>query len=316
MQYRPLGRTGLTVSELGFGGFAIGGNRSGNSYGPTDDATSIAAIGEALNCGCTFFDTADVYGYGHSETLFGQVLGKSSLRHDVVVATKVGGNFDDGTTHVDFSRDHILRAVDASLRRLNRDCIDLYQLHNPDQATIARGEVFAVMEALQAAGKIRHFGVSIHTPAEGRAVIADGRAATIQLPYNLLAVLETLETCDAVIAQAFAAGIGVIIREPLNAGFLSGRHGATSAYGSGDIRSNWTERRRETLAALAEAMRFIERTDVTLAQAALRFTLDEPGVSTTIVGIKTPAQARENFDASDLPPFAHLYEAAMKSRIA
>jgi aryl-alcohol dehydrogenase-like predicted oxidoreductase len=316
MRYARLGNADLVVSELGFGAFAIGGNRTGNSYGPTDDATSVAALKQALDLGCTFFDTADVYGHGHSETLIGDILGGPGSGQDVVIATKVGGNFDTGTTVIDFSRAHIERAVDASLRRLRRDRIDLYQLHNPDLATIVRGEVFDTLAQLQAAGKIRHFGVSIHRPEEGRAVMAEGRSVSLQLPYNMLALLESFETCDFILPEAVDAGIGVIVREPLNAGFLAGVRDDDSKFGIGDIRGGWPSSRRRALSTIADGLRFAEASGATRAQAALRFVLDEPGVTTTIVGMKTPAQVRENFGACDLPPFAEILNRGSAEAVA
>src|SRR5216683_4895178 len=121
MKYRVLGKTGLKVSEVGFGAWAIGGNAHGNSYGPTDDKQSQAAIRSALELGCNFFDTADVYGLGHSEELLGEVL--SGFGDDVIIATKVGSNFYQPHTAVDFSAGYLQFAVEQSLTRLRRECI-------------------------------------------------------------------------------------------------------------------------------------------------------------------------------------------------
>src|SRR5947209_10943562 len=129
MKYRVLGKTVLKVSEVGFGAWAIGGNAHGNSYGPTDDKQSLSAIGRALELGCNFFDTADVYGHGHSESLLGAAL--RDVRDQVFIATKVGGNFYDGDVHMDFTPAHLRFAVERSLERLRTDHIDLLQLHNP-----------------------------------------------------------------------------------------------------------------------------------------------------------------------------------------
>src|SRR5688572_29331288 len=131
MKYNSLGKTGLVVSELGFGAFGIGGNQYGNSYGRTSDNESAEAILLALDLGCNFFDTADVYGRGHSEIILGRALRSAKKLNEVVIATKGGCNFGGERLFLDFSSRYLKNAVDASLRRLNRDYIDLYQLHNP-----------------------------------------------------------------------------------------------------------------------------------------------------------------------------------------
>ena len=129
VRYRTLGRTGIRVSEVGFGAWGIGGNAHGNSYGPTEDATSIAAVRRAIDLGCTFFDSADVYGWGHSEEVLGEAL--ADCRQDVVIATKVGGDFYHGGVRLNFDPGYIAFALDRSLQRLRTDHVDVYQLHNP-----------------------------------------------------------------------------------------------------------------------------------------------------------------------------------------
>src|SRR5688572_9478031 len=129
MKYRPFGSTGFQVSEIGFGAWGIGGNAHGNSYGPTDDEESLRTIKTALDLGCTFFDTADVYGFGHSEELLGKAL--KGGRDRVIIATKGGSDFYHNPPRLNFTEDHLIMAVDKSLKRLDTDYIDLYQLHNP-----------------------------------------------------------------------------------------------------------------------------------------------------------------------------------------
>lgn len=301
MKINRLGTTDLMVSEVGFGAFAIGGNRSRNSYGPTDDSTSVAAIRAALDLGCCFFDTADVYGYGHSETVLARGLREAGRLNDVVIASKVGGNFDSGTTVIDFSRRHIVSAIDGSLRRLGRDHLDLYQLHNPSVGIIRQGEVFEVLDGLRTAGKIRHFGVSIHTLEEGLACLENGRARALQLEYNLFSLLDEESSLQELFAPATAQGVGLIAREPLASGFLSGRHALGTRYGDGDNRAAWPVSRRSLLIELANSLRGLARPETTLAQAAIRFVLDEPAISSVIVGIKTPEQAAENIGAALVP---------------
>lgn len=306
MRTKRLGATDLLVSELGFGTFAIGSNRSGNSYGPTNDATSIAAIHASLDLGCTFFDTADVYGYGHSEEVLGRALREAKATDDVIIASKVGGNFRTGRTIVDFSREHIVSAIEGSLRRLRRHYVDLYQLHNPPVDLIQSGEVFDALDELRVRGNIRYYGVSIQTAVEGEACLQDRRPQTLQLPYNLFSLLEPERSLEVIFEPAVQRGVGLIAREPLAAGFLSGRHDLDSQYGVGDNRGHWALGRRRVFVALAKALRRLERPNVSLVQAALRFVLDEPAISTTIVGIKTPEQARENFAAVEVPSFLEL----------
>ena len=136
MKYREFGNSGIKVSEIGFGAWAIGGSEHGNSYGATEDKVSQEAIGRALELGCNFFDTADVYGFGHSEELLGKSL--KSCRDKVVIATKVGGDFYRGAGRQNFSHEYIRFALDKSLERLRTDYIDVYQLHNLSMKLIER----------------------------------------------------------------------------------------------------------------------------------------------------------------------------------
>ena len=306
MKVKRLGLTDLVVSEIGFGCFGIGGNRSGNSYGPTADDTSIAAVRTSLDLGCTFFDTADVYGFGHSEELLGQALHEAGKTNDVVIASKVGGNFSSGITVPDFSRGYIISAVDRSLRRLRRDYLDLYQLHDPPIELIQSGEIFDAMETLKITGKIRYYGISLHTVAEAKACLENRRAQTMQVVYNLFSLVDPEQSFEAVFEPAVQRGVGLIAREPLAAGFLTGRHSLETQYGIGDNRGRWPMGRRRLFIAFANTLRRLEQPGVTLSQAALRFVLDEPAIGTTIVGIKTPAQAQENFAAAEAPPFTEL----------
>jgi len=189
MQYRELGRTGIRVSAVGFGGWAIGGASEASGaplgWGRTSDDESLAAIRRARELGVTFYDTADSYGFGRSESLLGIVL--SRYREDVVIATKVGVvRTSGGELKKDFSRQHIFHAVDGSLKRLRTDYIDLYQVHNPTLEQLRREEIQDAMERLQDAGKIRYWGVSVSTPEEGIEVVQRGWAHALQVLYNVL----------------------------------------------------------------------------------------------------------------------------------
>lgn len=303
MNYRILGRTGLQVSEISFGSWAIGSNQFGNSYGPTDDKTSEDAIIAATELGCNFFDTADVYGYGHSEQILGEGLRQTGKLNEVLIATKVGGNFSTGQTVMDFSAQHILAAVDESLKRLGREYIDLYQLHNPSRQIINDGRVFDTLDELKAAGKIRYYGVSVHSVAEGLACLKSGKPDTIQIVYNFFSLLQSEHPAEELFPYVRELNVGLIAREPLANGFLTGKQRLDTVYPQGDIRASWPSNYRAHKLRLAESLRFLEQPGRTMAQAALRFVLDEPTIATTIVGIKTAKQARENLAASDLPSF-------------
>lgn len=318
MKRRVLGRTGLAVSSVGFGAWAIGGNRFGNSYGTTDDAESGRAVRLAYELGCTFFDTADVYGHGHSEEVLGDAL--TGIRQHVIVATKVGGNFYNRdvnplllpriaealgqpaaelapdvplpVTHdANFSPGYVRFAVEQSLRRLRTDYIDLLQLHNPALGVIADPDTYQVLEDLKREGKVRFYGVSVHPPEEGLAAVAVNRPDTVQIVYNLV----RREAEDRFFGAARAANIAVIAREPLANGLLGGKYGADSTWEKGDIRARMPRPYVARLTAVAERVKELARdAGVTPAQLALRFVLDNDAVSVVIVGMKTVAQVEDN----------------------
>jgi aryl-alcohol dehydrogenase-like predicted oxidoreductase len=306
------------VSPIGFGAWAIGGNAFGNSYGSTDDAESRRAVRRAYDLGCNFFDTADVYGHGHSEEVLGAAL--DGIRSDVVVATKVGGNFYNRdvnpllipritqtldrplaevapdaplpVTHdACFSPSYVRFAVEQCLRRLRTDYIDLLQLHNPTLGLIADPGTYRVLDDLKQEGKIRFYGVSVHLPEEGLAAVEVTRPDTVQIAYNI--VRRAAE--DRLFPAARAVNVGVIAREPLANGFLTGKYRPESIWEKGDIRGRMPRPHVEQLAALGSRVTALAReAGVTAAQLALRFALDNDAVSVVIVGMKTVAQVDEN----------------------
>lgn len=293
MQYRRLGKTGLHVSEIGFGGWSIGGR----DYGPTYDRESLAAIRRALDLGVTFFDTADMYGDGRSERLFGEAL--SGLAGKVVVATKGGYDVARGLVK-DFSRQHLEAAVAGSLKRLKVDVIDLYQLHNPSVDLLKSSELFEIVEDFQRRGLIRHYGVSVSDAESARLVMARGTAATVQVVHNLLRP----HILHAIASDVERTGIGVIARTPIEYGILSGKYKVGAHFHATDHRATrWTPEQFAALLQRVESFRFLVRGDVnSLAEAAVRYVLTSPLVSTVIPGIKTPAQIEEFVAASD-PPY-------------
>ena len=296
MKYRTLGSTNIQVSEVGFGAWAIGGNKFGNSYGPSQDDESLRAIAAAVDLGCTFFDTADVYGHGHSEELLGQALQKH--RSKVVIATKGGSDFYHDPPRLNFTESHLIFAVDESLKRLQTDYIDLYQLHNPPFSILEGGRLFEPLEKLKTQGKIRHYGISIHDPQEGMLAMKVGKPAAIQVVYNYL----RRDAAEELFTRASTDGVGIIAREPLANGFLTGKYTKDSVFPVGDIRHQWPTKYQTQLVHQIESfMKSVAQTALSPAQAAIRFVLSQSAVSCAIPGCKTEEQARENFQVSDLP---------------
>jgi aryl-alcohol dehydrogenase-like predicted oxidoreductase len=296
MRYRTLGKTGLKVSEVGFGGWPIGGNAFGNSYGPTDDKLSLAAIRRALELGCNFFDTADVYGHGHSEELLGRAL--KGHRSEVIIATKVGGDFYHGTPRMNFTSDYLEFALGKSCERLGSDYIDLYQLHNPPVQLIRDGKIFKTLEKLKASGKIRHCGISIHDPQEGVLAMRSGGVEAVQAVFNIL----RQEAKNQLFRETARDNVGIIAREPLANGFLAGKLKTESTFHEGDIRHNFPPNYISQLTGAVDQLRFLESSTRTLAQAALRFVLDHKDVSTVIPGAKTPGQVEEDLASAESAP--------------
>ncbi len=295
MNYRPFGRTGAKVSDIGMGCWAVGGNAFGNSYGQTDDAESLKAIKKAVELGCTFFDTADVYGHGHSEELLGLALQK--IRSNVMIATKVGGSYMYSNNiwgHVNFSEEYINFALEQSLLRLRTNYIDVYQLHNPPLRMIREGEVFRPLKELKKQGKIKLVGISVFTLDEGIAAL--DHVDSVQCVFNMLDPrnYELMET-------AKRRGIAIIAREPLANGFLSGKYNERSRFDKTDIRSRMPPEYIEEMTELVSHMkqRFASR-EGTMAQIALKYVLAFDCVSTVIPGAKTGQQAEENMKASGI----------------
>lgn len=296
MQTRVLGRTRLEVSEIGFGAWAIGGNAHGNSYGPTDDSESIAAIRRAVDSGVNFFDTADVYGWGHSEELLGQAL--VDRPENVHIATKVGGDFYHGGVRMNFEPGYIAFALEQSLKRLRRDRVELYQMHNPPTDMMGDAATYEILETLKAEHKIDHYGVSVHEPTEALLCIEAGTPEVLQIPFSLF----RQEWIDEVFDAARKANIGIIAREPLGNGFLTGKITPDARFPPGDIRHHWPPSMIAARSMATERLAFLARGGRTMAQAALQFVLAFPEVSVTIPGAKTIAQVQENAAASEALP--------------
>ena len=302
METRQFGSTDLRVSVIGFGAWAIGGAAMAGStpigWGPSDDRTSLAALRRALDLGIDFYDTADFYGLGKSERLVGRAFGNSDR---VVIATKVGHRIGkDGGVFVDYSARHIRKSCDGSLRRLRRDSIDYYQLHTARLEHLEAGDCIEEMERLRAAGKIRYWGLSLNTfhPEPEAAFLLDrGLGSGFQLVLNVLN-----RRALPVIERARAAGMGVIVRMPLQFGLLTGSVRRGQTFPPDDHRSFRldTEIIDRSLDLLDLFWREVGALGLTPTQAALSYVAAVPGVSTIIPGIRTPEQAE--LDAAGVTP--------------
>lgn len=299
IKQRTFGKTDLSVSEIGFGAWGIGGpsmaGETAIGWGDVDDNVSVRAIEEAVDHGITFFDTADVYGLGHSEELIGRTLGN---RDDVVIATKVGHRVIDGRFVRDYDPSYITEACEASLRRLQRDRIDYYQLHSARVKELETSGCVAAMERLRDEGKIRYWGVSLDTfnPfPEAEHMIEHSVGDGMQVVLNIIN-----QRARKLIEKASGHGFGIIARMPLQFGVLTGKFDGGASFEGNDHRS-----KRLTPYVLERLLRELEpvwtltdRYDTTKTGLSLSFAVNVRGVSTVIPGIKTPEQAVSN--TSDL----------------
>lgn len=288
MKSRPFGRTGMQVPEIGFGAWAIGGAAPGViGYGPTDDAASVAALRRAVDLGVTFIDTASVYGRGRSEELIAQ----AGIRDRIFLATKCGFDWSAGEQKLNWNPAFLRQSVDASLKRLKTDCVDLLQLHNP---TVADMDAFAVLQDLQKAGKARFIGVSTIKPEDALAAIDRG-AESIQVIYSYLDQEHRTRTFPS----AAAKGVAVIAREPLGRGLLTGKYTRSARFAPGDVRTNWTPEVLSRKMDAVEEFLSLVKPGLAPTRAALKYALALPEVSVVIAGAKTSQQVEENAGASD-----------------
>ena len=300
MKYRALGRTGLVVSEIGFGAWGIGGRTVGTtSYGDTDDATSLAALRAALDAGITFFDTSSAYGNGHSEALIGRAF--KGARSRVIVATKAG--YEAWDRPPDFSAAAITASAEASLRRLDSDYIDLLQLHNAPITVLQAADVREAMARLLASGKIRAWGASAKSPAEALAALREADAAVVQANFNMM---DVRAITDGLLDQVARRQAGFIGRTPLCFGFLAGTIGRHTVFPAGDHRLGWSRAQLDNwIDGAAELLRALSaKPGSEGAQSALRFCLSFAAVSSVIPGILTPSEATENALASRSGPLS------------
>jgi aryl-alcohol dehydrogenase-like predicted oxidoreductase len=306
MKYRALGRTGLQVSEIGFGAWGIGGRTAGTtSYGDTDDRTSLAALDRALDRGITFFDTSSAYGNGHSEELIGRAF--EAKRGRAVIATKAG--YDAWDRPPDFSPAAVVASAEASLRRLRTDTIDLFQLHNPPQEALRSTELRAALAGLEKAGKIRAWGVSAKSPVEAIEALREFDAPVVQANFNMMDV----RALDGLLGEVERREAGFIGRTPLCFGFLSGTISKDTTFPPGDHRLGWSRAQLDNwIDGAADLLAAVKaRPGEEGAQSALRFCLAFPAISSVIPGILTPGEAEANARASDIGPLPPAAVAAV-----
>ena len=297
------------VSRMGFGAWAIGGM----NWGPTDDDVSLAALNAALDAGVTFIDTADVYGFGHSEKLIEQVVRERKPK-DLVIATKAGNDFYNagdsedagyGPIRQTYDKDYIVYAAEQSLKRLNVEALDILQLHSGDIEQLERDDPWEALELLKKQGKIKHAGWSIQSFQETtQAHILDAHHELIdiiQVRYNLL----EREAEKVLFPKALEYGTGVIVRIPILFGLLTGKFTRDSKFGEDDHRNmNLSAEKLDAYLGQLESLQplYDQFPDQTMTQVSLRFCITHPACHVAIPGAKTPKQAAENAAAGGFGP--------------
>lgn len=301
MKKRTLGSSKLEISEVGLGCWQLGGD-----FGPLGEDTANAIVNTALEQGVTFFDTADVYGGGTSESYLGRAL--AGVGNGIQIATKYGrgpGSYPDGYSLVDLS-DSVKRAQD----RLQRDCIDLLQLHCIPTEVMAHGEIFDWLRQVQQAGDIAHFGVSVERVDEALICIEQDDLASVQIIVNVL----RQRPINDLFSAAQGRNVGIIVRLPLASGLLSGKYDASTVFDETDHRHYNKDGAAfsvgETFSGIAfdKGLELVAELDgmrppaYTMAQFAMRWILDHPAVTCIIPGASSPEQVAKNVSVSELAP--------------
>jgi aryl-alcohol dehydrogenase-like predicted oxidoreductase len=311
MNYRELGRTGWKISEISFGAWGIGGD----AWGKTDDAESMRSLNRAVDLGVNFFDTADVYGDGHSERLIARLRRERSEK--IIVATKAGRRLQQQLAS-GYSRANLAAFVERSLKNLEMDALDLLQLHCPPSEVYEMPEVFGILDDLVTAGKLRYYGVSVEHVDEALRAIQYGGVQSVQIIFNMF----RLKPSDRFFDEARARRVGILARVPLASGLLSGKMRADSTFAAQDHR-NFNRHgeafdQGETFSGVdyatgleaVETLRPLVPPGASMAQLALRWILMFPAVTAAIPGAKNEKQVEDNVRAAELPA---LSDDAMKA---
>jgi aryl-alcohol dehydrogenase-like predicted oxidoreductase len=309
VQYRTLGRTGIRVSEIGLGAWELGGayflrDRSSANADPAgyDDVSESAAIDTihwGLDHGLTFIDTAPIYGDGQSERRVARAL--ANRPEAVTVETKLGVFAEDGRYRRVFTREVVFRELERSRQRLDVETIDIDLLHSPSREEFGAGESLDALQELKAQGKVRWIGVSAtYDPQHTLELLDMGALDVLQIPLSILRP----EFAYDVLPEAAARNVGVVVREPLANGYLTGAFDEHTRFRADDQRSVWPRERHLLSVRKAGALDFLVRPDRSLAQASLAWVLAQPGVTTVIPGSANPQQLAWNLAASDVPPLS------------
>ncbi len=299
MEQRRLGSTDLDLSVIGFGAWAIGGGDYEFGWGPQDDDESIAAIHRSLDLGINWIDTAPVYGMGRSEEVVAKAL--KGIRNEVIVATKCGLVWNEQREiSGDISADSIRREIDASLRRLATDHIDLYQIHWPDPEEQIE-EAWEALVEIKQAGKVRHIAVSNYNAAQMDRAAAIHPVASLQPPYSML----NRDIEKEQVPYCVEHKIGIVAYSPLQNGLLTGKFTAESIAALDDTDFRKSRNRHfqppaleANLQAVADLKPIADDCGLTLAQLALAWVLRLPEVTSAITGTRKPAQIEETAAAA------------------
>jgi aryl-alcohol dehydrogenase-like predicted oxidoreductase len=302
MQKRTLGRTGRDVGVVGLGAWQLGAD-----WGDVDENDALAVLNSAVDGGVTFIDTADVYGDGRSERLVGRLL---QGRDGLTVATKMGRRVEQLPSA--YNLDAFRAWNDRSRQNLGVDTIDLVQLHCPPTEVYSTDAVFDALDTMVEEKRIAAYGVSVETCAEALAAIARPNVASVQIILNAF----RLKPLDEVLPAAREAGVGIIARVPLASGLLSGKYDENTTFGADDHR-NYNRQGEafdvgETFSGVdfKTGLEAVQRLQplvpegATMAQFALRWIIDQPGVSVVIPGARNPAQVAGNIGAAELAPLS------------
>jgi aryl-alcohol dehydrogenase-like predicted oxidoreductase len=287
MRQRELGKTGIMVSEVGLGAWQLGNDL----WGSGDEGEALRIVDTAIDQGCNFFDTAPGYGGGRSEILLGQAL--RGRREEVVICSKFG-HTPEGES--DFSAERLRESLEGTLERLQTDYVDVLLLHNPPRELLdgASAPHYAVLEELKREGLIRAYGASVDWREELETLANTTGSEAAEILFNAF----HQEPLGA-FKQAYLKGLGLIVKVPLDSGWLSGKYSARSSFD--DVRGRWTPEQIRRRGALVDAVRSFLPEGLEMGHAALRYILAHAEVSTVIPGAKSAAQVQENIAAAARP---------------
>jgi aryl-alcohol dehydrogenase-like predicted oxidoreductase len=285
MKLRPFGNTGMQVSEIGLGAWQL----ANPDWGANDEQEALRIVQASLDAGCNFFDTAPGYNHGRSEEFLGQVL--RPVRQEIIICSKFG-HTAEGVS--DFSRKAIRPSLEASLKRLQTDTIDILLMHNPPREMMdgRSADQYAELEKLKQEGKIQAYGISLDWKADLELMMDTTRSQAAEVFFNAF-----YQEPKPAFARARLQGVGLIVKVPLDSGWLSGRYRQGSQFEG--VRNRWSAEVIERRGALVEQFEALVPAGESMAHTALQFCLAQPEVSTVIPGAKTVAQALDNFAAAD-----------------